>query len=179
MTCDSGAGEESTPPPPPVLRTPSMRLAMVSPTARVVAPGWRARGGGRRRLARPVASPRFGRNGTPAWSAAGERVFISVGVVRAVFGLSQGRPRILALHGARIQKRRAGCRSPSPVRPAVQISQKALRGLQMQRARDTAQVRRRAGTWVVFLLQRINRGTVRRRIWCEPTPDVASEPWGS
>lgn len=55
MTCDSGAGEGS-PPPPPLLRTPSMmRLAMVSPTARVVAPGWRVRGGGRRRLARPVA----------------------------------------------------------------------------------------------------------------------------
>lgn len=149
VTCDSGAGEES-PPPPPLLRTPSMmRLAMVSPTARVVAPGWRVRGGGRRRLARPVAMgvQDLAKRGARLVGGGRERVYQCRRRDGGVWFVSRSTPD--SGSGARIQKTGGlvvAARPPS-VRPAVQISQKPLRGLQMQRARDTAQVRRGAGTW--------------------------------
>jgi hypothetical protein len=175
VTCDSGAGEES--PAPALLRTPIIRLAMVSPTARVVAPGWRACAGGRRRLPRPVASPRFGETGRPPGRRRAKEC-LSVCVVGRCLVLSEVLPRIM-ISGARIQ-RRAGlvCRSPSPVRPAVQISQApgACSGCSC----SEPGTRRRCGNLVVFLLQSITLGrrgsTVRRRICGEPTPDGASDP---
>lgn len=145
MACDSGAGEES--PAPALLRTPSMLLNMVSPAARVpsrarVAGLW----GRTKTLGASSRESKIWRNRSPAWSAAGERVFISVRR-EAVFGMSHE-----YYSGARIQ-RRAGlvvaARPPSVPRCKLVQPPEHCSGCSC----SEPGTRRRCGNLVVFLLQ--------------------------